>query len=192
MSALIQADQFAVFTLAGRNYALPAAAVRSCLSLPRLTALDDTAPWVIGAFDLHGELTPVISIASYLGAQPAPAGRGDLVIVTEAGGHPLGLHADGLLGTEPATADTQARPDRGATPRQVPLAGGSACLVLPERLPISASDAGSADPRADLRLDRFEARLGAADLEVMERRAARYSGLVDVPRHSPAWAASHC
>jgi chemotaxis signal transduction protein len=179
----MQADLFVVFTHAGKSYALPAATVHSCLSLPRLTALDDTAPWVIGAFDLHGELTPVISIGAYPGAQPAPAGRGDLVIVTVAGGHPLGLHADGLLGTEPAAAagDAQAPPDQGAATRRVLLAGGRACLVLPERLPISASDAGSAGPRADLRLDRFEARLEAADLEVMERRAARYSGLVDVP-----------
>jgi chemotaxis signal transduction protein len=185
MSAANQAKRFLVFTRGDGTYAVPERAVRTCLSLPRLTPLDDTAPRVIGAFDLHGELTPLISIADDPDVLPE-AGCGDLVVVVEVGGHPVGLHADGLLGIEPlrAAPETAAElePTAGATTVELLLAGGPARLVLPERLPVSASDAGVAGPQADLRLQTFERGLDEAELEAMARRSVRYSGLLGAGR----------
>jgi hypothetical protein len=58
------------------------------------------------------------------------------------------------------------------------LPGGDAWLVAPEHLSLSASDAGCEEPRAEERLRRFERTLSATDLEAMEARAMRYSGLL--------------
>jgi hypothetical protein len=191
MSPATRAQRFVVFTLAEGAYAVPEAAVRSCLSLPRLTALDDTAPWVIGAFDWHGDLTPVVSIAAYLGQGLPAAAGGDLVIVAEAGGHPVGLHAHALLGVEPALEPwsaqwTTEREPATAVPVQLLLPGGRTRVVLVERLPISARDAGAEDPRAEGRLLSFEHELDPGELDAMERRADRYSRLFGAARrHEP-------
>lgn len=192
-----QAERFLVFTLGQGVYALPAGAVRDCLSLPRLTPLDETAPWVIGAFDLHGELTPVISLDVYRGGLLPPAGMGDLVIVTTVSGHPLALHAEDVLGVEreasppPLYADATAGVETPAAarlgsepalaPLEISLLGGPARVVLPERLPLAAADVSHPEttPKVEpeQRLRAFERTLAASALAALEARAARYSGL---------------
>jgi len=177
MSTTTQLEHYLVLMLNGATFAVPATRVQQCLSLPRLTALDDTAPWVVGAFDLHGDLMPVISLDVYLNGVMSPAQRGDLVVVLKVSGHPVGLRADGVLGVEPAA---QAVAMTAATVKFT-LPGGDAWLIAPEHLSLSASDAGCEEPRAEERLRAFERALSATDLQVMEARAMRYSGLLAEP-----------
>jgi hypothetical protein len=177
MSTTTQLEHYLVLMLTGATFAVPATRVQQCLSLPRLTALDDTAPWVVGAFDLHGDLMPVISLDVYLNGVMSPAQRGDLVVVLKVSGHPVGLRADGVLGVEPAA---QAVAMTAATVKFT-LPGGDAWLIAPEHLSLSASDAGCEESRAEERLRTFERALSATDLEVMEARAMRYSGLLAEP-----------
>jgi hypothetical protein len=177
MSTTTQLEHYLVLMLNGATFAVPATRVQQCLSLPRLTALDDTAPWVVGAFDLHGDLMPVISLDVYLNGVMSAAQRGDLVVALKVSGHPVGLRADGVLGVEPAA------PAVGVSAATVKftLPGGDAWLVAPEHLSLSASDAGCEEPRAEERLRTFERALSATDLQVMEARAMRYSGLLAEP-----------
>lgn len=194
MTAAINAERFLVFTLANGVYALRARQVRDCLSLPRLTALDDTAAWVIGAFDLRGELVPVISLAVRLGQPLPPARPADLVIITRRRGQPLGLHADALLGTEVAVApgpDLEPNPgaDRGVDwakqqasgavwLRDLTLPGGQAHLFDPAQMRLALNGPAVAGAPPEARLGAFERRLNGAALAVLEQRAWRYSGLL--------------
>jgi hypothetical protein len=196
MNAAMPAERFLVFTLGGDSYALAAPQVRECLSLPRLTVLDETAPWVIGAFDLRGELTPVVSVGAWCGAPLEAARRGDLVVVTKVDGHPLGLHADAVLGTEPVLAVPTPRVGSGG--QFVVLTGGSARIIVPRALGVAvpsperteargAADGGATgegltETLAETRLSAFERDLKPADLCALEQRAARYSGLLHSDR----------
>lgn len=175
-----QAQCFLVFTQGEATFALPAARVNELLSLPRLSPLDETAPWVIGGFDLHGALTPVVSLVTWLG-EPLPAAhRGDLVIVIEVRGDPLGIHADAVLGNEPAPLPGGPAPLPAFTggvpePTRVALPGGSALWLDPGRLPLAA-DPRVSDP-AEERLGAFERGLIDTDLAELEHRAHRYGDL---------------
>jgi hypothetical protein len=177
MSTTTQLEHYLVLMLNGATFAVPATRIQQCLSLPRLTALDDTAPWVVGAFDLHGDLMPVISLDVYLNGVMSAAQRGDLVVALKVSGHPVGLRADGVLGVEPAAPAVAV----SAATVKFTLPGGDAWLVAPEHLSLSASDAGCEEPRAEERLRTFERALSATDLQVMEARAMRYSGLLAEP-----------
>lgn len=181
MFAANQTQCFLVFTQGASVFALPAVRVHGLLSLPRLSPLDETAPWVIGGFDLHGALTPVVSLCTWLG-EPLPRARpGDLVILTDVRGDPLGLHCDAVLGHEPALAPPVTAPSAmsallgGVATARVALPGGSALAPDPGRLPLAA-DPRSSD-RAEARLRAFEADLAAEDLAELAHRAHRYAGL---------------
>ncbi|TVQ84712.1 MAG: chemotaxis protein CheW [Chromatiaceae bacterium] len=184
MTAAIHAERFLVFTLAAGVYALRAGQVSDYLSLPRLTVLDETAAWVIGAFDLRGELVPVISLAVRLGQPMTPGSPADLVIITRVRGQPLGLHADALLGTEVAVApgdDPAGNHAPGPAPPLVTdlgLPGGRAGLVDPTQVRLAVAAPAVGIPSPEARLAAFERRLNAAALAVLEQRAWRYSGLV--------------
>lgn len=190
MTAAIRAERFLVFTVGAGTYAIAAERVRACVSLPRLTPLDDTAPWVVGAFDLHGELAPVVSVPALLGMAVPAAGRGDLVIVTAVDGHPVGIHADAVLGIEPALSIGTARRGRpataqGAVEREVMLFGGRARVLNPARLTLAAEPDQAVAP-ADTRLATFERDLDGDGLAALEWRAYRYSGLVSATEGPPA------
>lgn len=201
MHRLDQAHCFLVFTEGAATFALAASRVHDLLSVPRLSPLDETAPWVIGGFDLHGALTPVVSLCAWLGEPLPVASPGDLIIVTRVRGDPLGIHADAILGNEPALElpnwlDQRGNSGAGSDPvsghglgqeglgkaglhpgatAEVALPGGRALLLDPCRLCLAA-DPASVDP-VETRLRRFERALVANDLSTLEHRAHRYSGL---------------
>lgn len=178
-SVLGVAPECVVFALAGTTYAVAAALMRACLSLPRLTALDETPDYLIGAFDLRGELAPVVSPAVLSGWALRPATVGDLVVVVDAGQHPLALHADAMLGIEPVYDrpwHAEQRP-RGVS-NEVLLSGGSAWFIDPDAIRmVSGPDAPSLHS-ADARLNDFERQLDARALSRLEARAERYRGLI--------------
>lgn len=141
----------------------------TCLALPRLTALEQTAPWVLGAFDLRGELVPVISVDVLCGERAPLAAATDLVLVASAGGFPLGIHSHRPLCIErlpPARIAARAR-------RRIHL--DRLCLT-------AASSAGAAEAR----LARFERRLSRHALRHMELRARRYGDFAGVRADAPA------
>jgi chemotaxis signal transduction protein len=176
------ASEYLVFALGAQTYAIAAEQWRACLSLPRLTALDDTPHHLLGAFDLRGELTPVVSPAVLEGAALAPARSGDLLVVVDAAGHPLALHADTVLGLERlryrswcASSDSRS----ACMGAQVRLSGGRASCIDPAEIPLIAEPGASAEPSADARLRAFERLLDPVALSLLEVRAERYRGLAD-------------
>jgi chemotaxis signal transduction protein len=180
-------DRFLVFTEGDVRYALEVRRVRESLRLPRLTVLEETAPWVVGAFDLRGELVPVVSLARCFHHRIPAAAVSELVIITDAGGHPLGLHASRLLGLKPALrrpaaplteaddAETTASLLRG----EVILDDGAARVLEPGHIRIHARDASELDDLPDGRISAFEQAFSLTDLSTLDRRAVRCGGLTD-------------
>jgi chemotaxis signal transduction protein len=170
------AEECVVFSLGSETYAVAAVHMRSCLSLPRLTPLDDTPDYLIGAFDLRGELAPVVSLAVLSGKPLKPAGNGDLIIVVDVGENPLAFHADAMLGVEPVRAEPWAKAYNAADAAvlEVVLSGGHAWLVEPTAIHLVAQTARPASGAAEQRLRAFERRLSATALSQLEERAERY------------------
>jgi chemotaxis signal transduction protein len=186
------AQECVVFALRTQTYAVSASRLRTCLSLPRLTALDDTPPYLLGAFDLRGELTPVVSPVLLDGAVMTPAGSGDLLIVVDAGAYPLALHADSLLGIESLrtpSAQARLRAVGALSSVRVTLSGGAACMIDPARIELVAAPGGVQAASADERLGQFEAGLDAEALALLETRAERYRGLAPAvsPERTRGW-----
>jgi hypothetical protein len=147
----------------------------TCLALPRLTALEQTAPWVLGAFDLRGELVPVISIGLLCGERAPLAAATDLVLVASAAGYPVGIHSHRPVCIEclpPACIAARAR-------RRIHL----------DRLCLTAASRTGA---AEMRLARFERRLSRQALGRMELRACRYGDFAGVRRRDASAAAPGC
>ncbi len=176
-SVLTDSEECVVFALSSQTYAVAAGQLRTCLSLPRLTALDDTADHLVGAFDLGGELVPVVSPAVLFGAPLKPAAPGDLLILVEAGAYPVALHADAMLGLELARSPAWERADPARTPTtaRIALSGGHAQFIDPTLIRLLAE---APEPEsAEARLRVFEQRLDAAALALLETRAERYRAL---------------
>ncbi len=175
-TGLGDAEECVVFSLGSETYAVAAAQMRSCLSLPRLTPLEDTPDYLVGAFDLRGELAPVVSLAVLSGKPLRPAGSGDLIIVVDAAENPLAFHADAMLGIEPVRAEPWARvcEPSDAAVLEVVLSGGHAWLIEPTAIHLVAQAALPASGSAEERLRAFERRLSANALSRLEERAERY------------------
>jgi hypothetical protein len=137
--------------------ALSADGIDSCLPLPRLTPLEQTAPCVLGAFDLRGELVPVISVGLLIGERPPRAAPTDLVLVVLAATFPVGVHSP-----RPLRIDTLRTPGTGA--RWV-IDISSLRLTMPDM---------EGRPNAETRLARFERGLTPRALRRLEQRAGRY------------------
>ncbi len=181
-SPLDRASEYLVFALGAQTYAVAVGHLHTCLSLPRLTALDDTPHHLIGAFDLRGELTPVISPAALGGASLTPAATGDLLVVVDAEGHPLALHADTVLGIEPLRSRRWRSATEARSVSQVRLSGGFARFLDPTQIPLVVEPGLRGESSAEARLRAFEHNLDAAALSLLEARAERYRGLADVTR----------
>ncbi len=144
--------------------------IDTCLGLPRLTALEQTAPWVLGAFDLRGELVPVVDLGVFSGG-PAPlAAITDLVLVVLAGGFPLGLYSARPVRIEPSTSAW-------------PTFAAAHSIDL-SQLPLAAP-ANVAATSAERRLARFERRLTSQALRRLEQRARCYGEFAGSPQLQP-------
>jgi chemotaxis signal transduction protein len=186
------ASECVVFALGGKTYAVAARLMRACLSLPRLTALDETPDYLVGAFDLHGELVPVVSPAVLNGRAMKPASPGDLLVVVNAGEQPLALHSDAMLGIEPVYEQRWNSPDGDVaaqavqTPAfaagEVLLCGGHAWVIDPAAIRLVADASAPPATSADARLKTFERQLDPNAVARLEARAERYRGLIPPAR----------
>lgn len=132
-------DRVLVFMLAGQRFALPAAAVRECLPLPRLQRRPGLPPAVAGFFPFGGETLPVLDLGRLLGLRRH-------VVLLEAEGlyrHLLRLdrvtllvdRATGFAEAREAPAEASADPwQHGCVSRRVVVEDGPAMLLDPERI----------------------------------------------------------
>ena len=174
------AQPFLIFSERGGRYALPAAIVREALRLPRLTALEETAPWVLGAFELRGELVPLVSPSLCLHHPPIPTARlSDLAVVADRDGHPLAFYANEITTLAiprrvlPIPADSA--DDGNIIAYEIALEDGIARVLDPARVRLHATDTTEVSDLPDQRLSAFEQALDASAIERFAARATRYS-----------------
>lgn len=82
-----------LFTHRGVRYALLAAEVCEIAWVPELAELADSSPWVIGAFNQHGHLVPVLDLALCFDHERSVLCATDAVIVVKLGDERFGLLA---------------------------------------------------------------------------------------------------
>ena len=132
-------DPVLVFMLAGQRLALPAAAVRECLPLPRLQRRPGLPPAVAGFFSFGGQTLPVLDLGYLLDL------RQDIFLPEAEGLYRHLLRLDGLtLLVDRAigfAASPEAPPDasparwqHGCVDRRVMVGDELAMLLHPERI----------------------------------------------------------
>jgi len=87
-------DLHVVFSVAGAEYAIPAAAVVQLESYQGATPVPGTAGHVAGIIQVRGQVIPVIDLRRLFGHAAAEASLDTRVIVTEQGGRQVGLLVD--------------------------------------------------------------------------------------------------
>jgi purine-binding chemotaxis protein CheW len=115
-------------------YAVPLVRVREVVPAPALVPLPGAPPAVLGAFNLRGEVVPVLDTGVLTGAEPLRAAP--FVAVAETPLGPGGL----AMGAEPRTAWLA----DAAGPGRFAVDGGVATLLAVEELLTPAAIAGAA------------------------------------------------
>ncbi|MBI5500418.1 MAG: chemotaxis protein CheW [Deltaproteobacteria bacterium] len=101
---------FVRFALGDSPYAIRAEHTREIVTLPPVTPIPCTAPYVLGAVNIRGALRPVVRRGRFLHVQEAaePAAADVRIVVAEASGVVVGLRVDSVLGIcEVRAADIQ-------------------------------------------------------------------------------------
>lgn len=118
-----------VCVLAGERYALRLSAVERVLPMVALSTLPGTTPLVLGVFNLHGVIIPVLDLRQRLGLSPVAYGLEARLIVARARRWTIALPVDGVLGAVTYSADLMmptehAVPGGAAVPGLAPVADG--------------------------------------------------------------------
>lgn len=117
---------FVLFSHLGTRYGLDVRAVREIVWLPALSPIEELPPHIVGVFNLHGRVIPVIDLCQRFGHARQPYRVSDRLIVIESEGARVGLIVTELhdLVTLEASSITPASSYQGA--------GGEARFVLGE------------------------------------------------------------
>jgi chemotaxis signal transduction protein len=181
-------DPLLIFDAGGTSYAVAAGCVRETIALPRLTALEDTPPWVLGGFELYGDLVPLVGIPASLG-RPMPAARVDdrAIIIRDGSTTKLALHARRLLAMVAPGRSTARMPADGAHPFlggwRLDPDGTAAALLEAALIPLTDTPTAQAGgERAEWRLAQFEQDLDRGARRRLDRRARH---VADAPETAP-------
>lgn len=136
---------FLSFRVLGEDYGLPISKVREIISLPPVTRLPQTPPFVRGLVNVRGIIVPILDLARFFGQEPAGATKDTCVVIVEmfSNGRErlFGLVADSVREVVELANDTVIEPstfgDRAriaCLSGLVPTAGGLLLLLDAERL----------------------------------------------------------
>jgi len=94
-----------VFTLHGLRFAVDARVVREVLWLPELTPLAEAPHYIVGVFNLHGTIVPVMDCDIWLGRQPQRYSLTDHVIILTQDGLLMGIIVHEIHGVRHLSSD---------------------------------------------------------------------------------------
>lgn len=145
MVATASATRNVVFSVSGRLLALPAAAVRRVLPLPRLDSLPAAPPVVAGLFRHRDRTVPVLRLDALLGFEPAPAALYAPLLLVERQDRPLALLVERVFDIVPVPASALLAADaalsfNGCAVAGFPFGSGNATLLDPDRLLTETED----------------------------------------------------
>jgi purine-binding chemotaxis protein CheW len=115
---LVELDrvQVLVFTLHGRELALPVEEVIEVLRMVAVTALPEAPCWVAGVINLRGRIIPVIDLRARLGMPPREPALSTPIIVVGRREAAAGLLADGAVEVLTLPSEAVEPPDRLPAP----------------------------------------------------------------------------
>ena len=123
-----------VFTLDGREHALPVRDVVEVLRMVAVTPLPEAPGWVAGVINLRGRIVPVVDLRARLGMAPHEPDLSAPIIVVRAGEAVAGLVADRAVEVLALPSEAVEPPDRltasAAAVRGVAREGDRIILVL--------------------------------------------------------------
>ena len=105
--------QLIVFTLEGREFALPVENVSEVLRMVTLAPVPESPMWMPGVINLRGAVVPVVDLRMRLALPHARWGVNTPIIVAQCGGRMLGLLADAVVELLTVPASSISPPDDG-------------------------------------------------------------------------------
>ena len=102
--------QLVSFKLADENYALPILDVREVIRLAEITPVPNAPGFVEGVINLRGQIIPVVDLRRRFNLPPQEHGEDTRIMVTEIGGHVVGLVIDQVNQVIRVNADSIAPP----------------------------------------------------------------------------------
>ena len=89
-------DEFLSFNLGAEQYAIDILRVREIREHAPVTRIANSAPAMLGIFDLRGAIVPVFDMRLMLGMSPAAPGGKPVVIILDIDGRPGGIVVDAV------------------------------------------------------------------------------------------------
>jgi purine-binding chemotaxis protein CheW len=89
-------DEFLSFNLGAEQYAIDILRVREIREHAPVTRIANSAPAMLGIFDLRGAIVPVFDMRLMLGMAPAAPGGKPVVIILDIDGRPGGIVVDAV------------------------------------------------------------------------------------------------
>ncbi len=114
----LKEDRFSIIELNGYLFGIEILKSREVFPLPKITPLPNTKAFVVGVFNLRGEIYPLFDIAPVLGMSAKPLQDSDMVILLEEGGKVLGILADRVHGVR-VIGDSMIKPAKGSLPKSM-------------------------------------------------------------------------
>lgn len=98
-------DVWVRLRVGAEHYALDVEAVREVVDLDRpVTPVPGAPPAIAGVINVHGQVVPVVAVASVLGAPATAAGEARRVVIVHDGARRAGLAVDDVIDVAPAAA----------------------------------------------------------------------------------------
>lgn len=115
-------QQFLVFALGERRFALPVTAVERVLRAAAVTPLPGGPPGLLGALNVHGRVLPVADLRRCLRLPSQPLQAENHLLLLRVAGARILVLVDRVLGLEDASAE-RLRETAGLFPSALPIRG---------------------------------------------------------------------
>ena len=111
-------DRISVIEINGYLYGIDLLKSREVFPLPAITPVPNTSSFVLGVFNLRGEIYPLVDISSILGMDPKTLQKSDMVILLDSLKMKTGILADRIHGVRQLTG-TGIKSATGAIPKMM-------------------------------------------------------------------------
>ncbi len=91
---------------------------REVIPLPKITPVPNTKEFIVGIFNLRGEIYPLVDISTILGLKPKSINNGDMVIILDGHDLTLGVLVDLIHGVQHLSA-VQIKPAHGIVSKKM-------------------------------------------------------------------------
>jgi purine-binding chemotaxis protein CheW len=114
--SILQEDRVSVIEINGYLFGLDILKSREVFPLPQITPVPNTSTFVIGVFNLRGEIYPLFDISTILGMPAHPIQSTDMVVLLEEGENVIGILVDRVHGVRMLRSNL-VKPAQGSIPK---------------------------------------------------------------------------